>query len=120
ALARDGELILGRDPIGIKPLYTGRYRTSLVFSSELRAFPTGTTDVRPFPPGTVWSSRSGSHRYYELPDPAPVDGTLADHAARVRDALEAAVVRHLMSDVPVGAFLSGGLDSSAIVALLRP
>jgi asparagine synthase (glutamine-hydrolysing) len=120
ALARDGELLLGRDPIGIKPLYTGRHRGSLVFSSELRALPTGTTDVEPFPPGTVWSSRAGCHRYYEVPEPAPVGGGLVDHAARVHDALETAVVRQLMSDVPVGAFLSGGLDSSAIVALLRP
>jgi asparagine synthase (glutamine-hydrolysing) len=120
ALARDGELLLGRDPIGIKPLYTGRHQGNLVFSSELRALPTGTTDVEPFPPGTVWSSRAGRHRYYEIPEPAPVDGELADHADRVHDALETAVVRQLMSDVPVGAFLSGGLDSSAIVALLRP
>ena len=120
ALARDGELILGRDPIGIKPLYTGRNQGSMVFSSELRAFPAGTTDVEPFAPGTVWSSRTGRHRYYEVPDPDPVAGDLADHARRVRDALATAVARQLMSDVPVGAFLSGGLDSSAIVALLRP
>ena len=120
ALARDGELILGRDPIGIKPLYTGRHQGNLIFSSELRALPDGTTDVEPFPPGTVWSSRTGRHRFYEIPEPTPVDGGLADHAERVRDALETAVVRQLMSDVPVGAFLSGGLDSSALVALLRP
>jgi len=120
ALARGGELILGRDPIGIKPLYRGRHRGNVIFSSELRALPTGTTDVEPFPPGTVWSSRTGQRRYYEIPEPDPVDGDLAGHAERVHTALETAVVRQLMSDVPVGAFLSGGLDSSAIVALLRP
>jgi asparagine synthase (glutamine-hydrolysing) len=120
ALARDGELILGRDPIGIKPLYTGRHQGNVVFSSELRALPAGTTDVEPLPPGTVWSSHTGPRRYYEIPEPVPVAGELVDHAQRVRDALETAVVRQLMSDVPVGSFLSGGLDSSAIVALLRP
>jgi asparagine synthase (glutamine-hydrolysing) len=120
ALLRDDELILGRDPIGIKPLYTGRHRGRLVFSSELRAFPAGTVDVAPLPPGTVWSSLTGEHRYYEVPDPVPRRGDLADHARRVRVALEEAVVGHLMSDVDVGAFLSGGLDSSAIVALARP
>jgi asparagine synthase (glutamine-hydrolysing) len=121
ALVRDGELVLGRDPIGIKPLYTGRKGRSVVFSSELRAFPRGTRSIQPFPPGTVWSSRTGIHeRYYDVPDPDPVEGPLAAQARRVRAALEAAVVRQLMSDVPVGAFLSGGLDSSALVALMRP
>lgn len=119
ALARGDELILGRDPIGIKPLYTGRHQDHLIFSSELRAFPSGTADVEPLPPGTIWSSRTGQRRYYEIPEPDPVRGELADHAQRVRAALEDAVVGHLMSDVDVGAFLSGGLDSSAIVALAR-
>lgn len=120
ALARGGELVLGRDHIGIKPLYTGTLDGNLVFSSELKAFPSGTSDVEPLAPGTVWSSVSGTHRYYELPDEPHVEGDMAFHARRVRAALEEAVVGHLMSDVPVGAFLSGGLDSSAIVALLRP
>jgi asparagine synthase (glutamine-hydrolysing) len=119
ALSRGDELILGRDPIGIKPLYTGCHDDHLVFSSELQAFPPGTSSVEPLPPGTVWSSRSGESRYYEIPDPEPIRGQLADQARRVREALEEAVVGHLMSDVEVGAFLSGGLDSSAIVALAR-
>jgi asparagine synthase (glutamine-hydrolysing) len=120
ALSVNGELLLGRDPLGIKPLYVGRRDGHVVFSSELGALPSGTDGVRALPPGTVWSSETGHHRYWEVPDPAPVTGTLVDHAARVRAALETAVVRRLMADVPVGAFLSGGLDSSAIVALLRP
>lgn len=119
ALRLDDELLLGRDPIGIKPLYVGRYGGDLVFGSELRAFPAGSTDVVPLPPGTLWSSRTGSHRFWDVPDPSPVPGDLELHAARVRESLEAAVVSHTMADVPVGAFLSGGLDSSAIVALLR-
>lgn len=120
ALAREHELILGRDPLGIKPLYTGKHNGRLVFSSELRAFPSGSTDVQPVAPGTIWSSRSGARRYYELPRSRIINGDMAFHARRVREALESAVVSHLMSDVPVGAFLSGGLDSSALVALMRP
>jgi asparagine synthase (glutamine-hydrolysing) len=119
ALVIDGELLLGRDPIGIKPLYTGMVDGDVVFGSELGAFPAGATAVRPVEPGTLWSSRRGQLRYYDVPDPEPEPGDLAAHAGRVREALERAVVGHLMSDVPVGAFLSGGLDSSAIVALIR-
>lgn len=118
ALDVDGELLLGRDPLGIKPLYVGRLGDDVVFSSELGAFPAGTIDVAAIAPGTIWSDRRGSHRYYAIPDPDPVDGDLAFHAGRVRAALDRAVERRLMADTPVGAFLSGGLDSSAIVALL--
>jgi asparagine synthase (glutamine-hydrolysing) len=120
ALAVDGDLVLGRDPIGIKPLYTGRLDDEIVFASELTALPAGTVGATPLSPGTIWSERTGGSRYYRIPDPAPIPGDLHDHAVRVRAALEAAVERRLMSDVPIGAFLSGGLDSSAIVALLRP
>ena len=120
AAVRDGELILGRDPIGIKPLYTGRHRGNVVFGSEIKALPAGTVDVAPLAPGTVWSSRTGACRYYEVPDPEPAEGDFEHHARAVRSSLEAAVRRRLMADVPVGSFLSGGLDSSAIVALLRP
>jgi asparagine synthase (glutamine-hydrolysing) len=119
ALTFDGELVLGRDPLGIKPLYTGRRDDELVFSSELRALPPGTRDVTALPPGSIWSSRDGVHRYWEVPDPDPVAGDLEFHAGRIREALDRSVVRRMMADVPVGAFLSGGLDSSAIVALLR-
>ena len=119
ALALDGELLLGRDPLGIKPLYTGSLDDDLVFASELRSFPTGTTDVSAVAPGTIWSTRTGEHRYYDVPDPDPIDADVHHHALRVRAALETAVERRLMADVPVGAFLSGGIDSSAIVALLR-
>jgi asparagine synthase (glutamine-hydrolysing) len=119
ALTLDDQLVLGRDPLGIKPLYTGQLDEELVFSSELRALPAGTTAVRAIPPGALWSSRDGLHRFWEVPDPEPVPGDLEFHAGRVRDALERSVVRRMMADVPVGAFLSGGLDSSAIVAVLR-
>lgn len=123
ALVRDGELLLGRDPIGIKPLYVGRMGDDLVLSSELKAFPPGVEKTEPIAPGTVWSSRTGVHRYWSVPEPSPLpdeDRPIQDHVATVRQELDRAVRSQLMSDVPVGAFLSGGLDSSAIVALMRP
>lgn len=124
-----GELLLGRDPVGIKPLYVGRSGEDLVLSSELKAMPPGVEDTEPLTPGSVWSSRTGSHSFWSVPGaqetPAPADAVtdeqaLVDHAATVRRTLDEAVQLRLMSDVPVGAFLSGGLDSSAIVALMRP
>lgn len=122
ALADGDELILGRDPLGIKPLYVGTLGNGVVFASELKAFPAGSRDVAALAPGTTRSSVSGDRSYWTVPEPpiADPDGmTLDDAARRVRTALEAAVVSHLMADVPVGAFLSGGLDSSAICALMR-
>ncbi len=123
ARADGDELLLGRDPLGIKPLYLGTLGDGIVFASELKAFPTGTQNVRALPPGSVQSSVSGLRQYWEVPDPAVIaDGqqTLADSASLVRAAMEASVLSHLMADVPVGAFLSGGLDSSVICALMRP
>lgn len=123
ALVSDGELMLGRDPVGIKPLYIGRSGDDLVLSSELKAMPPGVEKTEPLAPGSVWSSRTGSHRFWSVPtrdDAAVGERSMADDIATVRRTLDEAVQLRLMSDVPVGAFLSGGLDSSAIVALMRP
>jgi asparagine synthase (glutamine-hydrolysing) len=118
AVQRDGELIVGRDPLGIKPLYLGRLGAATVFASEVKAFAPGTRDVEPLAPGTLWSSRTGVARFAEIADPGIDPATTEEHVRAVRAALERSVARHLMADVPVGAFLSGGLDSSAICALL--
>src|SRR5688500_11070000 len=57
--------------------------------------------------------------FHRLPAPAPADRPFDDVVAEFRDQLRAAVTRQLLSDVPIGAFLSGGLDSSAVVAMIR-
>lgn len=124
ALAADDQLLLARDPIGIKPLYVGFGRGEggqplMAFASELTELCHWADEVREFPPGHVYDSRTGYHRFAAVgcpePEPAPAD----ELVAAVRGGLERAVVSHLMSDVPVGAFLSGGLDSSAIAAIAR-
>jgi len=78
--------------------------------------------IRKLLPGRilVWSRDEGARieRYWEPPPVSDLhDGTLQDQAVRVREALEDSVRRHLMSDVPLGLFLSGGLDSTAIAAI---
>ena len=121
----DGDrLFLARDPIGIKPLYYGRGRVAdgshvLAFASEMAPLATWVDELHEFPPGTWYDSRTGFQRYYEVPTAEPVERAAEDHVALVRQGIEDAVASHLMSDVPVGAFLSGGLDSSLIVAIAR-
>jgi asparagine synthase (glutamine-hydrolysing) len=80
--------------------------------------------VRKLPPGTACVVRGGSvartWAYYDLPYGRPhVGGSFDEVAERVREAVRVAVERQMVSDVPVGAFLSGGLDSSAVVAMMR-
>jgi asparagine synthase (glutamine-hydrolysing) len=79
--------------------------------------------VRKLMPGHVasWSLKNGfeTRRYWTLPHPAePPSATAASCATEVRRRLEAAVRSHLMSDVPLGIFLSGGIDSSALAAMM--
>jgi asparagine synthase (glutamine-hydrolysing) len=124
AVTTGDRLFLARDPIGIKPLYYGMRKNSsgqevLYFASELKALADWAEDVHEFPPGAYFDSLNGFGAYYTVPTGAPVTRPLHEQVRLVRRGLEEAVASHLMSDVPVGAFLSGGLDSSLIAALAR-
>ncbi|MFW5970448.1 MAG: asparagine synthase-related protein, partial [Halofilum sp. (in: g-proteobacteria)] len=76
-------------------------------------------DIEAFPAGCVWDSRDGLRRYYTVPQPRDGGRGERDAIASVRVGLERAVARRLRSDVPLGAFLSGGLDSSVIAAIAQ-
>src|SRR2546421_2917692 len=143
--ARDGSLFLARDRFGIKPLYIAEGPRHLAFASELKALvAAGLTrrtldwdafdtyielgympapaspfvDVQKLEPG-FWLRWHPEHatirrRYWDLPsrsDDAPPN--VAEHVQRW---LDDSVRAHMISDVPVAAFLSGGIDSSAIVS----
>jgi asparagine synthase (glutamine-hydrolysing) len=139
-------LVLARDRFGVKPLYYRVEPGRVLFASEVKAIlvATGETPrvclpalqeyftfqnvlsdltlfdgVRILRPGTVLIVEDGAveaRGYWDLA-PSPEDRGPAHAAARVREAFEAAVERQLVSDVPVGSYLSGGMDSGSIVAV---
>ena len=115
-----GRAIIARDPMGVVPLYWGHDREGrLRVASEMKALADSCADVAQFPPGHWYDSATGMvTRYYHRPwrdydAVAGVDVSLDD----LRDAFEAAVHRQLMTDVPYGVLLSGGLDSSLVAAV---
>ena len=116
---RDGFLI-ARDPIGVIPLYIGYDNDGTVYvASELKALEGQCDRYEPFLPGHYyWSREPGLKRYY-VRDWFRYDAVKDNPASSedIRQALRAAVKRQLMSDVPYGVLLSGGLDSSVISAI---
>ena len=126
------EFLIARDPIGVIPLYIGRDSDGTVYcASELKALEGFCEEYEVFLPGHYyWSCEGQMKRWYrrdwenygsvknnlsELPAPEAYQKQVDD----LRGALESAVHRQLMSDVPYGVLLSGGLDSSVISAIAR-
>jgi asparagine synthase (glutamine-hydrolysing) len=141
-------LLLARDRMGQKPVYYCRYRGGLAFASEMKALlalpgMSATVDraalreylamgycvaprtlcdgIHKLPPASLLVWEQGDLRiqsYWALPgsvDEAPGEDEWVE---RIRTGLRRAVTDHMVSDVPIGAFLSGGIDSSAVVALM--
>src|SRR5262249_24899699 len=141
-------LLLARDRIGIKPLHYAEVDGRLYFGSEIKSLLEAPdipreidldaldhylsflytppdrsifTGIRKLPPGCRLEWRDGCarvERYWRLPRAQTFTGSEADAEAELRAVLIDAVRCHLISDVPLGAFLSGGVDSSVVVALM--
>ncbi len=111
--------VIGRDHLGIVPLYTGYdEHGNLHVASEMKALVPVCRVVKEFPAGHVLDSEAGEPKQYyrrAWREYEAVRGGPSD-PKRIREALEASVRRQLMSDVPYGVLLSGGLDSSIIAA----
>jgi asparagine synthase (glutamine-hydrolysing) len=144
------ELILARDPYGIKPLYYARCGEDFVFGSELKSlrvhpdFPTGIDQnslffylrhlyvpeprsiyarVSRLPAGHFLRVKGNDHTLSKFHNPpewvSNTHRSYEDTLAELQGVLQQSVKAHLISDVPLGVFLSGGVDSSAIVAFMR-
>ena len=142
------QLCLARDPTGIKPLFYHKRDDALAFASELKPLlclpdlerkvnrralrsalryacnieeESMLASIFKLPPGSwlVWrNGKCEQGSYWQHPRPSPVEWNEKDLAGEVRERLQRVVSSHMISDVPLGAALSGGIDSSAIVALL--
>jgi asparagine synthase (glutamine-hydrolysing) len=145
---RDGSLVIARDRVGIKPLYYAPVDGRLYFGSEIKSllcapdlprdlnlealdhylsflYPPREASffarIRKLPPGHLLTWRSGEisvRPYWQPPAHETFSGSDADAVDQLQNVLTDAVRAHLVSDVPLGAFLSGGIDSSLVVALM--
>lgn len=116
----EDEYLIGRDPIGVIPLYIGKDADGKVYvASELKALEGFCDSYEEFLPGHYYWSKEGVQKRWYKRDWEDYDAVKANAASKdeLRGALEDAVRRQLMSDVPYGVLLSGGLDSSVISAV---
>lgn len=116
------DFLIARDPIGVIPLYIGYDSDGKVYcASELKALEGFCERYEPFLPGHYYWSKEGKMTRWYTRDWMSYDAVKDNPASvsAIHDALEAAVKRQLMSDVPYGVLLSGGLDSSVISAIAK-
>ncbi len=145
---RRRRLLIGRDRLGIKPLYVMQDSQRLAFATEakaLLALPGASAEldtsavagylhlgyvaapgsifkgIRKLPPATLLAIEGGKvreWRYWRLSDRIDRNVSQAEWVSRIRTQMEASVQMQMVSDVPIGAFLSGGVDSSAVVGFM--
>jgi asparagine synthase (glutamine-hydrolysing) len=142
------KLLVARDRLGIKPVYYWNHPTGIAFSSEIKAFlalpgfqagvdaqslndylavgyaiapRTVFSGVSKLPPASVLTWQAGKieiRRFWEPPTAVDSGYTAEEWAERIRTELERAIADHMVSDVPLGAFLSGGIDSSTVAVMM--
>jgi asparagine synthase (glutamine-hydrolysing) len=146
--SRTSTLVIGRDRLGIKPVYYAWDGSRLIFASEIKAVlasgfvpraldlqalyhyvgyefvPAPATmfrDVRKLPAGHLLTVTAGAltvRPYWDVPF-EPADISDEERVSGIRRLLQEAVIKRLMSDVPLGVFVSGGLDSTAVLAFAK-
>jgi len=120
----EDRIIAARDPIGITSFYQGWSTTTpgaVYFASELKSLHPVCDKIIAFPPGHIYDSKTGSTTRYYQPswwDPSNVPSTPVDYKL-IRSTLETSVRKRLMTEVPYGVLLSGGLDSSLVASIAQ-
>jgi asparagine synthase (glutamine-hydrolysing) len=120
--AEKDEYFVARDHMGIIPLYMGWDKNGTFYvASELKALEGTCTKIQLFPPGHYLHSSDGELKRWYSRDWMEYDAVKENETSiqEIKEALEAAVHRQLMSDVPYGVLLSGGLDSSVTSAIAK-
>ena len=120
--AEKDEFLIARDPIGVIPLYIGKDSDGKIYvSSELKALEGNCESYEPFLPGHYFWSKEGQMKRWYTRDWVDYENVRGSKIGvkEVKEALEQSVKRQLMSDVPYGVLLSGGLDSSVISAIAK-
>ncbi|MBT3299945.1 MAG: asparagine synthase B [Candidatus Marinimicrobia bacterium] len=115
-----GELISGRDPMGVRPGFIGKTADDIFISSEAKVLTDLCDTIIPFKPGTWWTSKSPDtfNRYFTYSTPINTATDEDKICESIRHYLTSAVDKRLMADREIGCLLSGGLDSSLITGLV--
>jgi len=125
---KENTMLVARDPYGVRPLFEAQYADgSIIWASEIKALPKNYKSVKPFPPGTwkLYNIKTGlkmvEYKYHEIPHTKLAAFSFPNGVsfakAALREAVYIAVKKRLLSDRPIGALLSGGLDSSLVAAI---
>ncbi len=117
----DGKnFMAARDPIGVKPLYYGYDESGrMYFSSEMKAIHDYCIAPKAFPPGYYYTPQTGFVRYFNPRWEDTEQAVESFDPVRLRKSLIRSVEKRLMSDVPLGVLLSGGLDSSLVASITK-
>ena len=116
------DFLIARDPIGVIPLYIGKDKDGKIYcASELKALEGFCDEYEPFLPGHYYWGKEGKMTRWYVRDWFEYEAVKNNNAYSqdIHNGLEEAVKRQLMSDVPYGVLLSGGLDSSVISAIAK-
>jgi len=122
-----GETTVARDPIGVRPIHMGQdIHGNWAFASEVKTLQevAKPDSITAFRPGTIWTSKDEKFTKWYKPThnwtETPIEKfDEASALKRTGELLEASVRKRMMSDRPIGTFLSGGLDSSVVAALIK-
>jgi len=116
----DNTFMAARDPIGVKPLYYGTDKNGkMYFASEMKAISDQCFEMEAFPPGHYYTPQTGFVKYFKPDWTNEFVAKEKIDLPKLRNALIKATEKRLMTDVPLGVLLSGGLDSSLIASIMK-